>query len=256
MKSKNLFQNLILITFTILVSFLTNTTLNTTLNAGIVRDLVMDDNQIEIINLRMGKSTVLNFIETPLRISIGNKNYYNVEFIVNDLTIQPKGEVETNLFVYGKFHRYGFILRTNNITAYDDLVKVRWKEDLQKEKTENVKIEKQIDITKEIKPEQLEQEDYKITVTNLQNDKLRNLYIIDLNIINQRSVELFLNNINFSFANKNSTNQIVEKIFSCDSLKNKDDKCNGRLFMKIIKNENFKIVTTYNGKEIFFEIKE
>ena len=95
--------------------------------AGRVRDLSVNDKSMKPIYLKMGQSTVLRFKERPQKIVIGNQNYFNVEFIGNDVTIQPQGHVTSNLFVYGKHHTYGFILKVTKGPNYDDLVKVHWK---------------------------------------------------------------------------------------------------------------------------------
>lgn len=92
--------------------------------AGTVRTAYGDGITMLPINLRMGQSTVLRFTEKPKKVILGNSNYYSVEFIDNDLAIQPQGAVTTNLFVYGMTTVYGFILRTNQIAGYDDLVQI------------------------------------------------------------------------------------------------------------------------------------
>ncbi|MBF0300003.1 MAG: hypothetical protein HQK51_14865 [Oligoflexia bacterium] len=79
--------------------------------------------------LKPGQTTILSFLEKPTRVVIGNKNYFNVEYVNNDVSIQPQQMVtDSNLFVYGKYHRYGFILKVIGVTNYDDLIKVRWLE--------------------------------------------------------------------------------------------------------------------------------
>ena len=80
------------------------------------------------INLRMGQSTVLRFPEKPKKVILGNSNYYSVEFIDNDVALQPQGTIPTNLFVYGIKNVYGFLIRTGENGIYDDLVHVRWKD--------------------------------------------------------------------------------------------------------------------------------
>ena len=94
-----------------------------------VRDVTTSSSSMETIYLVMGKSTVLRFSEKPLKGIVGNQNYYSLEFIenTNDVTIQPLGTVSTNLFIYGKNHVYGFILKTAMTGNYDDLVKVHWR---------------------------------------------------------------------------------------------------------------------------------
>lgn len=92
--------------------------------AGTVRTVYSDGVKMTPIHLRMGQSTVLRFTERPKKVVLGNSNYYSVEFIENDLAIQPQGAMTTNLFVYGQKNVYGFILSTNQSSYYDDLVQV------------------------------------------------------------------------------------------------------------------------------------
>ena len=96
--------------------------------AGTVRTTYSDGVAMLPVNLKMGQSTVLRFVEKPRKVVLGNSNYYSVEFIDNDLAIQPLGAVTTNLFVYGVKNVYGFILKTNQAGNYDDLVQVDLKE--------------------------------------------------------------------------------------------------------------------------------
>ncbi len=96
--------------------------------AGTVRTIYIDSTTMAPINLRMGESTVLRFPEKPKKVVLGNSNYYSIEFIDNDVAIQPQGAVATNLFVYGTKSVYGFLLKNTGQGAYDDLVQVRWKE--------------------------------------------------------------------------------------------------------------------------------
>ncbi len=92
-----------------------------------IRTAYVNDTKMQPIYLKMGKASVLRFAEKPKKVVIGNQNYYSIEFIDNDLTIQPLGRVETNLFVYTPYHTYGFILRVCHSCRYDDLVYVKWK---------------------------------------------------------------------------------------------------------------------------------
>lgn len=92
-----------------------------------IRTVRVNDQKMQPIKLRMGKASVLRFSEKPKKVVIGNQNYYAVEFIDNDLTIQPLGDVETNLFVYTPYHTYGFILKVCHACSYDDLVYVKWR---------------------------------------------------------------------------------------------------------------------------------
>lgn len=97
--------------------------------AGHVRTLYTNDRIMPIVTLSMGRSTILRFDEKPKTAVIGNQNYFALEYLGNDLTIQPQGITTTNLFVYTENQTYGLILKVlgRGTDAYDDLVNVRWK---------------------------------------------------------------------------------------------------------------------------------
>lgn len=97
-----------------------------TLLAGQIRNVNANSEVMKDVYLKMGQSTVLRLDEKPKKIVIGNQNYFSVEFIENDITIQPLGIFKTNLFVYTNNHVYGFILNPKESGNYDDLVHVKW----------------------------------------------------------------------------------------------------------------------------------
>ena len=96
-----------------------------------IRTVQINNSKMQAINLTMGRATILRFTSKPRKVVIGNQNYYSVEFINNDLTIQPLGKVATNLFVYTPYCTYGFTLRVCQSCRSDDLVFVRWKSNYQ-----------------------------------------------------------------------------------------------------------------------------
>src|ERR1700722_5736196 len=95
--------------------------------AGSVRTIYVDSKTMSPIHLKLGESTLLRFNEKPKKVVIGNANYFNVEFVESDVTIQPLGRNSTNLFVYCEDHTYGFLLNVGPQGGYDDLVLVKWK---------------------------------------------------------------------------------------------------------------------------------
>ena len=101
--------------------------------SGSIKEARIDDNKMQPVTLRMGKSTILRFEDKPQKVVVGNQNYLNIEYIANDVTIQPLGRVTTNLFVYTKKRVFGFILTVSVSGDYDDLIKVFW----QKSKPKN-----------------------------------------------------------------------------------------------------------------------
>ncbi len=97
-----------------------------------VREVDTNDHMMKVIHLTLGRSTVLSFQDKPVKVISGNSNYFNIEFIGNDLTIQPLSSVETNLFVYTERQsKYGFILRVGAVANYDDIVYIKWQSPLQ-----------------------------------------------------------------------------------------------------------------------------
>lgn len=148
--------------------------------AGGIRTVNVNDTKMQPILLRMGKASVLRFSEKPKKVVIGNQNYYSVEFIENDLTIQPLGDVETNLFVYTPYHTYGFILKVCHGCDYDDLVYVKWKSKFSPVKNPPVKKENpgfqaiglKFGIEKSLK----------VLVVKTSTDSERSLRMIDLEI--------------------------------------------------------------------------
>ena len=105
--------------------------------AGQVRSIYTNDKNMQSIHLKMGQSTVLRFIDKPKKVVIGNQNYFNIEFIQNDVAIQPQGFVNTNLFIYTKYRTYGFQLKVSNRAKHDDLVSVRWRHKNQQRNRKN-----------------------------------------------------------------------------------------------------------------------
>jgi phage-related protein len=88
-----------------------------------VRTISVRSDEIQTIYLSMGKSTVVRFKERPKKVVVGNQNYFGIEYIDNDVAIQPLGYVKTNLFVYTESKTYGFQLVVGQGKS-DDLVKV------------------------------------------------------------------------------------------------------------------------------------
>lgn len=87
-----------------------------------VLEIETNDRLMKVVNLTLGRSTVLSFDDKPVKVVLGNSNYFNVEFIGNDLTIQPLANIETNLFVYTqKQLKYGFLIKAGNLSSYHDM---------------------------------------------------------------------------------------------------------------------------------------
>ncbi len=148
--------------------------------AGGIRTVNVNDTKMQPILLRMGKASVLRFSEKPKKVVIGNQNYYSIEFIENDLTIQPLGDVETNLFVYTPYHTYGFLLKVCHGCNYDDLVYVKWKSKFSPKK-KTPKVEKKPGF-QAIGLKFAIEKDLNFLVVKTSTDPARSLRMIDLQI--------------------------------------------------------------------------
>ena len=98
--------------------------LATQLQAGMVREIVSNNKKSQDIYLCLGRSTILRFESKPQKIVAGNKNYFNFDFVKNDVTIQPLARVTSNLFVYTQNSSFAFNLRFLKDCRSDDLIKV------------------------------------------------------------------------------------------------------------------------------------
>jgi hypothetical protein len=199
--------------------------------AGNIRTIDVSAKQMKTINLKLGQSTVLRFRETPKKVVVGNQNYFNVEFIGNDITIQPQGAVKTNLFVYGEYHTFGFILNAGNFNRYDDLVNVRWKSPrIRKAKKRKLSVKT---VNKQIKLKS------KIICSIDKVTELRpNFYVLDFSLINKTKniisisdIDLFLTRSRIKLSNQ-------RLIFSSQRIE-KNLGIKGRIFFNLKKKEGF-----------------
>jgi hypothetical protein len=165
------------------------------LQAGTVRKIYSDGVTMLPINLRMGQTTVLRFVEKPKKVVLGNSNYSTVEFIDNDLAIKPLGTVTTNFFVYGIKNVYGFLLRSNQINSYDDLVEVDLKENKLIQESKQVA---KLSSFKEVSRPQIiffVAKNLKVTILRVQRFEQKEFHLIDLLIENTSVTEVDLSKI-------------------------------------------------------------
>lgn len=75
-----------------------------------IKEINSEIKKINPIYVKVGRSTVIQFEKRPVKAVVGNQNYYSIEFVNNDVTIQPLANIPTNLFVYTENETYGFEL--------------------------------------------------------------------------------------------------------------------------------------------------
>jgi hypothetical protein len=215
-----------------------------------VRELYVNQNEMGIVNLKMGQSTILRFQEKPKKVVIGNQNYFNVEFIDNDVTIQPLGSAKTNLFVYGEYNTYGLLIDVNNQSNYDDLVIVKRglkpqtapSEPKPKERRPNVLIF-----------ERLIGKEFRISFDKMFFHELMKVYVIDLTFQNQKSDLIKTEKLSIKLSQANKPIEDIKLIF--------DDAKAGvplkaRILFRIPTKKSFTLYVDYNGNEMKQIIEE
>jgi hypothetical protein len=201
--------------------------------AGNIRTIEVSSKEMRTIHLKLGQSTVLRFREKPKKVVVGNQNYFNVEFIGNDITIQPQGPVKTNLFVYGEYHTFGFILNAGNFNKYDDLVNVLWKSPRMK-RTKKVKLSVKI-IKSSIK--------LKSGLTcNLEKiTELRpKFYVLDFRVLNESKEIITINDVDLFLTRSKIKLPNQRLIFSSQRIE-KNLGIKGRIFFNLKRKEGFSL---------------
>lgn len=213
---------------------------------GIIRNVHMNANKMQPIYLKMGQSTVLRFKEKPKKVVVGNQNYYSVEFIDNDITIQPQGRVKTNLFVYGqKNHVYGFILTVDQKAVYDDLVNVSWtyanaysiqQKKAKPKKYKVYKINRTITV-----------QDISLKIEKIWYEERLGVYILDSILTNNSDDDLESRKIELSVTRNNRKLPSQEHAFFDDLIKSKS-KTKVRSLIRLKERKGFSFYLEKGGK--------
>lgn len=208
-----------------------------------VREIDTNDRLMKIVNLTMGRSTVLSFQEKPVKVVSGNSNYFNVEFVGNDLTLQPLAPVETNLFVYTeKGTKFGFLLKVGSSSIYDDILYIKWKS------------QNEI-LMKKLRPQKLLQsfkiyigKDLEINVKRFVRLGEIKTYLLDFEVYN-KGEKIKTSSINVSVSRGNQRFRGQKLIFEKDNVK-KDESTRARLLLRIEHPQDFSFSVKLNDKEV------
>ena len=211
-----------------------------------IREVYTNDRTIKPIYLALGRSTVLKFREKPTNVVIGNKNYFNIEYINNDLTIQPLGAVDTNLFTYTESKRtYALILKIVSPNRYDDIVHVRWKS-----KFKNFAPEKSLRSKK-----QLPFKSVSISFKDVVDIKIREFkslpkkdsYYLDLVIKNLSQKEMRTSEIDIYLSRRNKKLKNQQLFFRKESIKARES-IQARIFLTLEKKAGFSVNANFEDK--------
>ena len=197
----------------------------------------------------MGQTTVLRFIEKPKKVVLGNTNYYTVEFIDNDLALKPLGAVTTNLFVYGVKNVYGFILRTNQTSNYDDIVQVDLKENKFNPKVIAAVIQSSFKETSRLKLLMQVGPELKVTLQRIQRFDGKDFYLLDFLVENTTKNEVDLSKIEI-FLNRGKSKLSPQEFILQESRLKSGEITSGRVFVSIGKKTEVSLEIHYMGKSV------
>jgi len=208
-----------------------------------IREVDTNDRLMKEVHLTMGRSTVLSFESKPVKVVSGNSNYFNVEFVGNDLTLQPLAPVETNLFVYTeKGAKFGFLLKVGSASIYDDILYIKWK-------TQGEILMKSLKPQKLLQPFKLSLgRDLEFSVKRFSRLGEIKTYLIDFEILNKgEKLNTSLVDVFVSRANQRFIGQKL--IFEKDEIK-KDEVTRARILTRIEQGQDFSFTVKVNGKEV------
>lgn len=195
------------------------------------------------IYLKLGKSTVLRFTDKPRKVVVGNQNYYGLEFIENDLAIQPLGAVSTNLFVYTESRTYGFLLTPGE--RYDDLVFVRWK-------SPGAKIQARDEApppAKESRPGLSFKigKALKVTVETVKVQPALGVHLVDCLVENTGKADVALSSLTLQAVRQGRRLEKQEAVFEKEKLK-PNEKSKARLVLKLDQKTDFTLEGKLGGE--------
>ena len=215
--------------------------------AGKIRTIHANTKKMSSVHLRMGQSTVLRFLQKPKKVIIGNQNYYSVEFIENDVAIQPLDTVGTNLFVYTPSHVYGFLLKVSNSGQYDDLVNVKWR-------NKSVSLKKKSSPPKKKKrlPKKINQlitiKDIKVKIEEMLFFEDRDIYALDFIVSNLRDSLFSTKEILLEISRNKKKLNLTKVIFEKNQIPPSQD-IRGRAFVTLKQKRGFSFYVHIDDKK-------
>jgi hypothetical protein len=215
--------------------------------SGVI-EVETNDRLMKEVYLSLGRSTVLSFDDKPTKVVLGNSNYFNVEFIGNDLTIQPLSNVETNLFVYTqKQSKYGFILKPGTSSLYSDIVYVRWKKSPSLvSKTENKIVSRSLKKPPKVVLSIKRLEFQLIKISILENEKT---YLFDFEIRNSSKGNIALNSSDV-YLQQNRKRFLEQKLVLEKDQINSGEKLRARIIAKLDSSKSLSINFLHQKKMV------
>jgi hypothetical protein len=207
-----------------------------------VREVDTNDRLMKVVNLTMGRSTVISFQDKPVKVVSGNSNYFNVEFVGNDLTLQPLAPVETNLFVYTeKGVKFGFLLRVGPVSYYDDILYIKWR-------SQSEILMKSMRPQKLLQPFKLMGNGLEINVRQFKRFREMKSYFFDFEIINHRKVKINTSSVDI-FVRRGSQRFIGQKLVWEKDEMDSGGQSRARLLIRVEQAQDFSLIINVKGKE-------
>ncbi len=208
-----------------------------------IREVDTNDHLMKVVNLTMGRSTVISFQEKPVKVVSGNSNYFNVEFVGNDLTLQPLAPVETNLFVYTeKGAKFGFLLRVGPVSVYDDILYIKWK-------SQSEILMKSMRPQKLLQPFKLMAGGLEINVRQFKRFREMKTYFFDFEIINHGKGKIKTSSVEI-FVRRGNQRFIGQKLVWEKEEMDLGEHSKARLLTRVEQAQDFSLIIKVNGKEI------
>lgn len=208
-----------------------------------IREVDSNDRLMKVVNLTMGRSTVISFQDKPVKVVSGNSNYFNVEFVGNDLTLQPLSPVETNLFVYTeKGMKFGFLLKVGPASIYDDILYIKWK-------SQNEIRMSALKPQKILQPFVLFNDGLEITVKRFSRLGEIKSYIFDFEVKNQKILRVKTDDIEIYVSRTNQKFVGQKLVWENDSIPFKQVS-RARILTRIEQAQDFSLIIKVNGKEV------
>ena len=224
--------------------------------AGRVRTLPASSQDLPVIHLMTGRSTVLRFSSPPKKVIIGNQNYFNIEFIDSDVTLQPLANTTSNMFVYGDGFTYGFILKVDHAADYDDLVFIRNKvPSFAQPTTEKMSVKVPV-AKKDLKFAIVGPKNSKIELrgdTFKWNESIKSFYA-DIYITAKAQKTISADSVKIQILSSGQDLTTIKPVFEKDQL-NQNVKGRARIFANVNLKQAVKLKLQINKEEMIFDLK-
>ena len=214
------------------------------IQAGEIRTVQWNSKEMISVNLRMGKSTIIRFPEKPINIVIGNQNYYSIEFIGHDISIQTLFEFPTNLFVYTTRNVYGFVLNPSK-KNWDDIIIVTngYKDLFQKSSQGSPSGKKSI---KSLETAKASKKPISIEIKKISRISNQKAYLIDFTVFNNTSTSLRSRHLKVSIFQSNK--KLKFQSFALSDFKVNPNKFQrGRVLIRAKSNEDLRFDIKYKS---------